>query len=82
MNYHYTFIIGDEYITAKGSGENPNDLKGIKWVSSPNASGVLKQMMKATSGYSPAIGFAAFKDHPNDFYVQIARFGSIYKDGW
>ena len=69
-------------ITAKGDGDNPHDLKGIKWVSSPNASGVLKKMMKAESGYSPVIGFVKFSDYPSDFYVQIARFGSIYKDGW
>jgi hypothetical protein len=82
MNYHYTFVKGSEYITAKGSGDDPHDLKGIKWVSSPNASGVLKQVMQQESGYSPSIGFVTFKKFPNDFYVQIARFGSIYKDGW
>lgn len=82
MEYNYTFVKSNEYITAKGTGDDPYDLKGIKFVSSPNASGVLKQMMRQESGYSPSIGFVKFADFPNDFYVQIARFGSIYKDGW
>lgn len=82
MEYHYTFAKGSEYITAKGSGDDPHNLKGIKWVSSSDASGVLKQIMSQESGYSPAVGFVAFKNFPNDFYVQISRFGSLYKDGW
>ena len=82
MIYHYTFVKGEEYIKVSGNGDDPHDLKGIKWVSSPDGSGVLKQMMKSASGYSPAIGFVAFDEYPNDFYVQIARFGGIYKDEW
>lgn len=81
MEYYYTFIKDNEYITAKGSGDDPHNLK-IKWVSSPNASGVLKQIMAQASGYSPTIGFVSFDKFPKDFYIQISRFGSIYKDGW
>lgn len=82
MEYYYTFIKGNEYITAKGDGSDPHNLKKIRWVSSPNAAGVFEQIMKVDSGYSPTIGFVSFKNFPNDFYVQISRFGSLYKDGW
>lgn len=79
--YTYTFIKGTEYIVVRGTGEDPSDLK-ISWSSSPYAAGVLKQMLEQVSGYSPMVGFVQYDNYQNDIYVQIARFGSIYKDGW
>lgn len=42
MNYFYTFIKADEFITLSGSGEDPAYVDDLKWMSSEGARGVLK----------------------------------------
>jgi hypothetical protein len=79
---YYIFSKGKEYITVSGVGDDLNNIKDIRWHSSKGARGVLEQMIKIESGYSPRIGFVKFDDYPNNIYIQIARFQSIYKDGW
>ena len=82
MNYFYTFIKADQFITVSGSGGDPKDIQNIEWTSSPGAAGVLKQMNNIRSVYSPTTGFVNVDDHKNNIYVHIAKFNNIYKDGW
>lgn len=82
MNYYYTFIKADQFITISGSGNDPHNLDSIEWISSPGATGVLEQLDSITNVYAPTVGFVSVNDYKNNMYVQIAKFGSIYKDGW
>jgi hypothetical protein len=79
---YYIFYKDGEYITVSGEGDDPNNLKNIQWNSSAGAKGIVKQMMKVKSGYSPKFGFVKIEKHPNNLYVQAIRFQTIYKDGW
>lgn len=79
---YYIFYKDSEYITVSGKGDDPNNLKDIQWNSSEGAKGIVKQMMKVESGYSPKFGFVKIEKHPNNLYVQAIRFQTIYKDGW
>ena len=81
MNYVYTFIKGNQYIRLNGDG-NPYKAKNLKWFSSLGAKVVLEDMLKIEVGYSGKYGFIAFDDFKFNMYAQIARFASIYKDGW
>jgi ribosome modulation factor len=82
MNYHYTFIKVDQSITVSGSGNDPAVVMDIEWTSSPGAAAVLEQMNLIDSVYTPTIGFVSIDNYKNNMYVQIAKFGSIYKEGW
>ena len=82
MNYFYTFIKADQFITLSGSGEDPTDIKDLEWTSSPGAKDVLEQMSNIDSVYSPTTGFVRVSGHKNNIYVQMAKFDNIYKDGW
>jgi ATP sulfurylase len=82
MNYFYTFIKANEFITLSGSGEDPTDIKDLEWTASEGAQGVLKQMESIGGMYSPIIGFVNANDYKDDMYVQIAKFDTIYKNGW
>lgn len=82
MDYYYTFIKENEYITISGNGEDPTNVKDLKWTSSHGAAGVLKQMDDIKSVYSPTIGFVSIDNYKNNIYIQIAKFDSIYKNGW
>lgn len=84
MIYHsyYIFSKGDEYITISGDGDNPHNLGGIWITSSSGATKVADQLRDLEFGYSPQIGFIKFSDYPNDIYIQVARFQTIYKNGW
>ena len=82
MNYFYTFIKENEYITVSGNGIDAIDLQDLEWTSSPGALGVLKQMESVDGVYSPTVGFVSASEYKNNIYIQIAKFGGIYKDGW
>ena len=79
---YYTYIKGQEYIKVGGEGNDSTNVKNLKWTSSKGACGVLKQINEIKSGYSPKVGFILFNDYKNNIEIQIAKLGSIYKDGW
>ena len=82
INYYYIYEKDNKYIKVSGIGSDPYNLKNIMWESSKGAAGILKQILKIKSGYSPKFGFISLENYPNNIYIQIIRFKSLYKNGW
>jgi len=82
VNYYYTFIKDNEYITISGNGEDPHNLEDLVWDSSRGASNVLDQLEYVDSVYTPTAGFVSVNDYKNDIYIQGAKFDTLYKHGW
>jgi len=82
VNYYYTFIKDNEYITISGNGEDPHNLEDLVWDSSRGASNVLDQLESVDGVYTPTAGFVSVNDYKNDIYIQGAKFDTLYKHGW